>query len=160
MSFDTNKQIYITAIAFGIVVVILDLIEFVFGYRTASFIKEMFVLLSVAWFLLYYVIKSIEVQLTPKERMYLIYKELPKLKKPLTTDEYKVLQFIQAQQMPYIVRKDVETILQYKESKSKLVVRSLVNRECLTKIGVGSYIRYLVNKEIVDALLRNNTDAE
>lgn len=160
MSFDTNKQLHMIAIAFGIVIVILDFIEFVFDYRTASFIKEMFVLLSVVWFLLYYVIKSIEVPLVPKEHMYLVYKELPKSKKSLTADEYKVLQFIQAQQIPYIIRKDVETILQYKKSKSKLVVRSLIDHECLTKIGTGRYIRYLVNKEVIDVLLQNNTNVE
>jgi len=158
---DLNKNLYIAAILFGIFVLVLDFVELVFGYDNAKFVKDMLFLLSITSFFLYCILDSLKIQKpSSTNRVYFVYRKIPEMEKPLTDDEHQILQFIHAQQVPYIIRKDVENILQYKESKCKLILRELIDRGCLTKVGAGSYIRYLVNEEKVNEYLQKHINED
>lgn len=91
-----------------------------------------------------------------KRHRHTVTKETPESVTHLTSEEFQVLQFIYTQKLPYIVRKDLETLLKYKPSKCKLILNSLIDQQYLTRVGAGSYIKYLVNTEKVNARINNN----
>lgn len=136
------------------------LYDVILEYLATSTLKLVLCIITVvllcACFLLYKaIVVFIPDAIIYRRHRYMKTRETPKPVIPLTSDEFQVLQFIYTQKIPYIVRKDVENLLQYKPSKCKMIIRSLVEQEYLSKVGVGCYIKYLVNADKVNNKVNN-----